>query len=101
MEPPKPTDAPWVIDRTGEYTRQPCIRHNGIVLCFLPGERNAAGLVREEDRQRTQATDLANARLLAAAPELLDVVQRAAAGMSWEQLFPLAQAALRRVREGE
>lgn len=40
----------------------------------------------------------ANARIIAAAPDLLGVVERYSAGMPWVQLYPLARAALAKAR---
>jgi hypothetical protein len=63
------TPGPWEIDHTGKYYK-PCIRHNGIIIALLA--KNDAGLVMPENQQ---AEDEANARLIAAAPELLEALK--------------------------
>jgi len=58
------TPGPWTIDDTREYLDKACVRHNGIVVCsFL----DRCGFAKEGK---------ANARLIAAAPDLLEACKR-------------------------
>ena len=70
------TQGPWEID-TSEKHYPPCIRHNGFIVCLLPNM--AAGLVKPSDRAAAKAQTAADARLIAAAPDLLAVAQMMAA----------------------
>lgn len=58
------TPAPWKIDETKKIYK-PCIRHNGIVVCLLLEAQ--LGVEVEEAE--------ANAKLIAAAPELLEALK--------------------------
>ena len=58
----------WTIDTTGAYYK-PCIRENGHIVCYLPD--NSAALVLETDRKAARRQTQADARLIAAAPDLL------------------------------
>jgi hypothetical protein len=75
------TKGPWEIDRTEKYYK-PCIRHNGIVIALLA--RNDAALVMPENQQ---AEDDANARLIAAAPEMYEALNVALAVIRSPQSF--------------
>lgn len=57
------TPGPWEIDLSEEYYK-PCIRHNGVVLCLLP------------------AYVPANAKLIAASPDLLAACEEAFSQLS-------------------
>lgn len=54
------TPGPWEHDLTGKYY-QPCVRHNGMIVCTMPKEK--IGLNGVDER-------LYDARLIAAAPEM-------------------------------
>ncbi len=51
------TPEPWEVDRTRDYVRHDCVRHNGLVVCMFHGKPS------------DQNAD--NQDLIAAAPELL------------------------------
>lgn len=56
----KHTPGPWEIDQSEKYYR-PCIRKNGVIICFLP-EKQIVG----DEKERK-----ANAALLCFSPTLL------------------------------
>ena len=64
MSETKHTPGPWYSDTSGEYYAGHVVRHNGVLICRMATPINArAGKV------------AANARLLAAAPELLAALE--------------------------
>jgi len=72
MSPERHTPGPWEIDRTKNYYK-PCIRHNGTIVAYMAD--NGSGHVREADKVLAEATDEINARLIAAAPEMLALLK--------------------------
>jgi hypothetical protein len=65
-DPTMHTPGPWTLDPSRKYYAHPVIRHHGIVVVTLAAQGPANN---EECR--------ANARLIAAAPELLEALKRA------------------------
>lgn len=58
----KHTPGPWQNDDTLKYNQRHCIRHNGLIIA----------LICKSAMDRTEQDAEANARLIAAAPELLE-----------------------------
>lgn len=58
----KHTQGPWEADFSKKYYAKPCVRHNGMIVCYLPEQ--AIGMNGEDERR-------ADAALICAAPELL------------------------------
>lgn len=61
------TPGPWECDLTKKYYGKPCIRHNGMIVCFLP--EIPIGLNGIDER-------IINSELITMAPALADEVIR-------------------------
>ena len=61
------TPGPWEYDDTFQYYGDRVVRHNGVVIASLPPLPPPVGM---SDREHA-----ANARLIAAAPEMLEALQ--------------------------
>ncbi len=98
MSETKHTPGPWEIDRSGAYYK-PCIRHNGLIVAWLPN--GARALLTGAGRRK--AEERADARLIAASPELLSACKNLVAAanckymreaMEYEGYFDKARAAI-------
>ena len=80
------TPAPWTIDDTQKYYPKSCIRHRGVIICHLPTLADSRGAARLEDE--------ANARLIAAAPELLEACKQLVMQLEYVAEDDLERAAI-------
>lgn len=76
MSKPKYTPGPWVVEQLGHYHKQLSVHQVGRTdsarhVCTIYGEKGAVGHFKEMSERQ-----LADARLIAAAPELLEALSR-------------------------
>ena len=74
----KNTPGPWEADLTGKYY-QPCVRHNGMIVCLMPKMPINMGGVDER---------FYDSHLIAAAPEMLEALLCINAVLNQNKTFP-------------
>jgi hypothetical protein len=96
----KHTPGPWANDKSGEYNRRWVIRHNGLVVAEI----------RTSALDRTKDDAPSNARLIAAAPEMLEALQAVADAyqrmfdvmpVAWQTFDDIVQQAIARATGSE